>query len=263
MALPRRLQVLLLALLVLAAGACASGSRSPAAPGNLSSPATQTIRQAPTLQIAKGDPLCPSRATIIGVVAKREATARSAPDPSVPALATFPRVNQQGSPQVFDVLEDASGSDGQPWTKVLLPIRPNGTTGYVRRAELRMLSTLYSISVSRSHLTLTLWKECQEVATYPIGLGTRETPTPTGVFYLASLLRPPDPNGVYGKYAYGLSGYSSAIKQWTWGGLIGLHGTNEPSSVGKLSSHGCIRMRNRDIAELVKILPLGTPIAIG
>lgn len=220
------------------------------------------MQHAPILRIADSRPLCTSRATIIGVAARKEVTARSAPDPSASVIARLPRVNQQGSPQVFDVLGDTSGTDGQSWARVLLPVRPNGTTGYIRRPEIHLLSTLYALGVSRTHLTLTLWKECREVTTYPIGIGTRETPTPTGVFYLASLLRPPDPNGVYGEYAYGLSGYSSAIKDWTWGGLIGLHGTNDPSSVGKLSSHGCIRMRNQDIAELVKVLPLGTPIAI-
>ena len=45
-------------------------------------------------------------------------------------------------------------------------------------------------------------------------------------------------------------------------GVIGLHGTNDPSSVGKDVSHGCIRLRNQDILQLVKILPLGTPVRI-
>ena len=83
-----------------------------------------------------------------------------------------------------------------------------------------------------------------------------------GTFYLASLLRPPTPDSVYGTYAYGLSGYSNVIRDWRWGGLIGLHGTNDPSSVGRYTSHGCIRMFNRDIGRLVRILPLGTPITI-
>ena len=45
--------------------------------------------------------------------------------------------------------------------------------------------------------------------------------------------------------------------------MIGLHGTNDPSSIGHYTSHGCIRLYNRDIDRLVRILPLGTPIAIG
>ena len=71
-----------------------------------------------------------------------------------------------------------------------------------------------------------------------------------------------DPNGVYGAYAYGLSGYSSVIHDWRWGGLVGLHGTNDPSGIGRVVSHGCIRMLNQDITRLERVLPLGTPIAI-
>jgi lipoprotein-anchoring transpeptidase ErfK/SrfK len=67
---------------------------------------------------------------------------------------------------------------------------------------------------------------------------------------------------VYGAFAYGLSGYSPVIRDWRWGGEIGLHGTDDPASIGRSVSHGCVRMRNRDIAQLVRILPLGTPIDI-
>ena len=46
------------------------------------------------------------------------------------------------------------------------------------------------------------------------------------------------------------------------GGVIGLHGTNDPSSIGNRESHGCIRLYNRDIEKLVPLLPLGTPVVI-
>jgi lipoprotein-anchoring transpeptidase ErfK/SrfK len=83
-----------------------------------------------------------------------------------------------------------------------------------------------------------------------------------GRFYVISLMKPPTHDSVYGVYAFGLSAYSDAITNWRWGGVIGLHGTNDPASIGKRMSHGCIRMLNRDIERLAKILPLGTPITI-
>ena len=73
---------------------------------------------------------------------------------------------------------------------------------------------------------------------------------------------PPTPDSIYGAYAYGLSAFSKVITTWKWGGVIGLHGTNEPSSIGHRVSHGCIRMHNRAIEYLARILPLGTPITI-
>ena len=95
-----------------------------------------------------------------------------------------------------------------------------------------------------------------------MGIGAGETPTPFGHFYLVALIKPPTPDSIYGAYAYGLSAFSKVITTWKWGGVIGLHGTNEPSSVGHSVSHGCIRMRNRNILFLVHRLPLGTPITI-
>jgi lipoprotein-anchoring transpeptidase ErfK/SrfK len=67
---------------------------------------------------------------------------------------------------------------------------------------------------------------------------------------------------VYGEYAYGLSAFSDVLKNWAGGGIIGIHGTNDPSSIGDRRSHGCIRMYNKDIRQLVPILPLGTPVDI-
>ncbi len=68
---------------------------------------------------------------------------------------------------------------------------------------------------------------------------------------------------MYGTFAYGLSGFSNVLKSFAGGsGVIGLHGTNDPSVIGQDVSAGCIRMRNEDIERLVPILPLGTPVEI-
>jgi hypothetical protein len=205
---------------------------------------------------------CSTEAALIGTVAVESVQARAAPSQDAEVVATFGMRNEQGAPQVFLLEDRVSGPEGEPWFHALLPIRPNGTRGYIPAADLRLAHTPYHLVLDRQARTLTLWDRCDQVRTYPVGLGTRRTPTPVGQFYLTSLLRPPIPDSVYGSYAYGLSGYSSVIRDWTWGGLVGLHGTNDPSSVGELSSNGCIRLRNKHIEELVQILPLGTPIVI-
>ena len=81
------------------------------------------------------------------------------------------------------------------------------------------------------------------------------------MFFLNSLLRPP-PGSIYGEFTYGLSAYSDVIRNWKGGGIVGIHGTNDPSSIGRRVSHGCIRLRNADIARLVRTLPLGTLVTI-
>jgi hypothetical protein len=205
---------------------------------------------------------CRREPTLIGTVRVRSLAARAAPSASARTIARFPRINAQGARQVFVLPDTKEAREGRAWYRALLPVRPNGTTGFIRADYVRISETDYRLQVSRRKLIVTLWKGCRVVRTYPIGLGTESTPTPVGSFYLISLLNPPDPDSVYGTYAYGLSAYSDAITDWKGGGIIGLHGTNDPSSIGKRMSHGCIRMRNGDIGKLVKILPLGTPIDI-
>jgi L,D-transpeptidase-like protein len=206
-------------------------------------------------------PTCPA-STLIGTVTGPSVTARTRPEAGAPAIATFRRINEQGARQVFDISGRTTGTGGHPWYRALLPLRPNDTLGYVPADRLHTTWTDYWILVERSRFRLTLFQACRRAAEFPVGIGTGSTPTPVGFFYLQSLLRPPDPNGAYGPYAYGLSGYSTVIHDWRWGGVVGLHGTDEPAGIGHVISHGCIRMYNGDITRLARILPLGTPITI-
>ena len=81
--------------------------------------------------------------------------------------------------------------------------------------------------------------------------------------YIKELLQPPNPNGPYGPFAYGLSGFSEVLTSFAGGpGALGIHGTNDPSSVGHPVSYGCIRMSNASISALARILPLGVPVEI-
>jgi lipoprotein-anchoring transpeptidase ErfK/SrfK len=149
--------------------------------------------------------------------------------------------------------------------EVYLPIRPNGSTGWVSAGDVTLYTTTLSMDVYLADHELTISDEGEVIATYPIATGQDELPTPGGVYFIRELLAPPDPNGVYGKYAYGLSGYSPVLDNFNGGdAVIGIHGTNDPDSIGKNVSHGCIRMYNEDITELVQKwqLPLGLPVYI-
>jgi lipoprotein-anchoring transpeptidase ErfK/SrfK len=122
---------------------------------------------------------------------------------------------------------------------------------------------MYRLKVVRNKFQVNFYEGCDLVKQFKAGIGTGETPTPVGNFYLQALYKLPNPNTVYGTYAYALSGYSDVITNWKYGGIIGLHGTNDAKgSIGRYVSHGCIRMRNVDIESLVPKLPLGTPIEI-
>lgn len=94
----------------------------------------------------------------------------------------------------------------------------------------------------------------------PAAVGTGDTPTPVGSFYLTELLAPT--NSGYGPYAYGISAFSDVLNSFGGGpGQIGMHSTDDSGSI-EAASHGCIRLSNDDITYLAGILPLGTPITI-
>ncbi len=202
-----------------------------------------------------------SYATIATVTGER-AIARVDPDRRADAIASFLPVSPQGSPQVFLVTDEVAEETEVEWYEVLLPVQPNGTTGFIRAKDLDVTTSPYRLEVDTARYTLTLWNGADPMSTYAVGIGTGDTPTPKGYFYLTSLLKPPAENSIYGKFAYGLSAYAEAADDWYGNGVIGLHGTNDPTSVGRPASHGCIRMRNEDISELAGLLPLGTPILI-
>ena len=67
---------------------------------------------------------------------------------------------------------------------------------------------------------------------------------------------------VYGPYAMGTSAYAPHLTDWPGGGVVGLHGTNEPGLIPGRPSHGCIRLRNSSITKLYRLVPRGTPINI-
>lgn len=154
---------------------------------------------------------------------------------------------------------------GADWLEVYLPVRPNGSTGWVRRGDVHLASHDYRIEVYLSDFRIKVFNGDEVLLDEPIGVGTADTPTPGGVYYIKELLRPPDPDTVYGVYAYGLSGFSNVFTSFAGGeGVIGIHGTNAPHRLGSNVSAGCIRMHNDAITRLVEEIgvPLGTPVEI-
>lgn len=149
--------------------------------------------------------------------------------------------------------------------EVYLPVRPNGSSGWVNAADVTVTNVPYRIEVGLSEHRIRVFDGDEVIVDEPVGVGRTDRPTPGGVYYLKELLQPPDPNGPYGTFAYGLSGFSNVLQSFNGGsGGLGLHGTNDPSSIGSDVSSGCIRLQNDVIEGLVNDigLPLGTPVEI-
>jgi lipoprotein-anchoring transpeptidase ErfK/SrfK len=195
--------------------------------------------------------------TSIGVYASPD---QPAPSQQLPNPWEYvPGNPASGVPQTF--LVRSQRPDG--WVEVLLPVRPNGSTGWVHIADVTLTPNPYRIVVALGAHTITVTQAHDVIYTGPVAVGAPATPTPTGNYYLYVLLKAPDPTGPYGPYAYGLSSHSDALETFAGGDAeIGIHGNDDVSALGQSVSHGCIRMDNAAITELAAKLPLGTPVDV-
>lgn len=171
-------------------------------------------------------------------------------------------LTEDGFPEVYPVLRSWRDPQRHTWLKVRIPMRPNGRTGWVRRSALGPYFRVRTVLVvARSKLRATLYKRGRPILSAPVGIGKPSTPTPAGRFWIREKFRTPDPGGLYGPVAFGSSDYS-VLSDWPGGGIIGIHGTSEPSLIPGRPSHGCIRVRNRAVRRLWRLMPIGTPLLI-
>ncbi len=194
-------------------------------------------------------------------VAQRPLTAYKRADASSPVVARLPMHTSADYPMV--VLVDTIESKGsQVWYRIWLPTPPNGSRGWIKEGQLALYKTTSKIVVDLSRRKLYVYQRGALVRSFPVAVGKPKLPTPTGSFYITQKLIPPDPNGAYGVLQLGTSAYQAKLPGWPGGGQVGIHGTNEPWLIGKAISHGCVRMHNKDVKEVSRLVPTGSPVEI-
>lgn len=173
-----------------------------------------------------------------------------------------PRTGELDVLATFWAVDEAVDDQGRTWYQVYVPVRPNGTKGWVKAADMTTKTLTHDVRVDLSEHRLDLYERGTLVRSYDIGVGTDDTPTPPGEYFVTIKMKPPNPGGVYGVLAMGISAYSERLTDWAGGGQVGIHGTNDPGSIGTDVSHGCIRLRNDSILELSSDVHLGTPVFV-
>lgn len=187
---------------------------------------------------------------------------RAEPSTTARRVGVLHYLTEDGPFEVYPVLESRVDPSGRVWLHVRLPGRPNGQTGWVARNDLGPLHTVRTLlRVDRAALRATLYRGGRRIWSSPVGIGKKATPTPAGHFWIRSRLRGLRGDPVYGPYAFGTAAYS-VLSDWPGGGVIGIHGTNEPTRIPGRPSHGCIRMTNAAITRLHELMPVGTPVRI-
>jgi lipoprotein-anchoring transpeptidase ErfK/SrfK len=237
----RRSRWLLLVLLVpalLGVASCASSGAGPAAPasGRSAVDLKETAVARPTTDTEVF--LAPDAAE---------------PDQVLPARTEF------GSPLALMVVDDRVPG----WLEVLLPTRPNQSAGWIRADGVEVRRTTMAVRVDLATRRLVVSDAGAVVLETPVAVGAPGTPTPTGTFFVVDELATGSASSSYGPFAFGLSAHSEVLTEFAGGdGQVGIHGTNDPSSIGNPVSNGCVRVPNEVAVRLNELLVLGTPVVV-
>jgi lipoprotein-anchoring transpeptidase ErfK/SrfK len=237
--------------LAMHARASGSGSTQDLAPVVIPSTSASASPQAP-----------PYERWMVGKVIQPVA-AYAKPSASAKVVTRMDKVNQNGYPSLV-LVDKTREVKGKVWYKVWLAVRPNGTTGWVPEGKLAFYTTSAKITIDLSARKLTVQRRGEVIDSYKVAVGRPDLSTPTGFFFINQKLKPPTPDGAYGVLAIGISAFQMklAATDWIQGGPVAIHGTNEPWLIGKAISHGCVRMHNKDVLAVSRLVPAGSPVEI-
>ena len=187
---------------------------------------------------------------------------RKSPSNRSRSIARLRFNTEDGPPEIYLALRKYTAANGDQWVQIRIPGRPNGRTGWVPREGLGQFKVVRTqLVIERRKLRITLYKSGRRILRAPIGIGKSGTPTPAGKFWIREKLNGFD-SPMYGPVAFGTGAYAPTLSDWPGGGVIGIHGTNQPGLIPGRPSHGCVRMKNPHILRLERLLPLGTPLLI-
>jgi lipoprotein-anchoring transpeptidase ErfK/SrfK len=185
--------------------------------------------------------------------------ARKTPSPTGARILVLHQFRPDYRQQEVLAIGSTMGSDGHLWYRLNLPMRPNGSTGWVPASQIDVRHVTTSIVVNIGKRRLQVLRGSKVLYATTVAVGRPGMETPTGHFFVQVAFHPDDP--FLGVWAFETSAYSK-LTDWPGGGVVGIHGTSAPWLLGQAVSHGCVRMSNTAALELKRLVHVGTPITI-
>jgi lipoprotein-anchoring transpeptidase ErfK/SrfK len=223
----------------------ADGTSAPAAASPQATPRT-------TLRVTTSFPAA-------GELLVNAVAARVGPDPHARVIKVMRQFRPDYRMQVLLADSLRRGTDGRPWYRISVPMRPNGMMGWIPARSVSLAPTASRIVISRSARTIDVYRDGKRALHAIVAVGAPGMETPVGHYYVAARFVPQD--SFLGVFALETSAYSK-LSEWPGGGVVGIHGTSAPQLLGQAVSHGCVRVANTTAAALRRLAPLGTPIWI-
>lgn len=194
-----------------------------------------------------------------GSLAVDSVAARAEPAPLSKRVRVLHQFRKDFRWQVVLAVGAKRGVDGRLWYRLNLPMRPNGSYGWVPARAVDLHPVRNRIVVDRARRQLAVLRGGTVLLRTTVAVGAPGMETPAGNFYVQARFVPD--NSFLGVFALETSAYSR-LSEWPGGGVVGIHGTSRPDLLGQAVSHGCIRVSNAAAAELRRLAPLGTPISV-
>jgi lipoprotein-anchoring transpeptidase ErfK/SrfK len=168
-----------------------------------------------------------------------------------------------GEQTTLPVTGSLTGPDGVAWLQVMLPGRPNSSTGWIAQQGTRELVTRWHIVIKLTARRVSVYRDGRIERTFQAVVGKLSTPTPTGQFFVEETLQMQAAEAG-GPFALALSARSNALQEFEGGtGQIAMHGRNNlGGTLGTAASHGCVRLDTASIDWLAARIGPGVPVTI-
>lgn len=176
--------------------------------------------------------------------------------PGGPPVAVLPPT-QLEDPTWVPVVQTLPG-----WARILLPSRPNRSTGWIHTGDggVRTARSTHRVRVDLAARRLRLFDAGRRTGSWAVAVGTDRTPTPAGRTFLLASVSPEHPT--YSPLFLALGAHSGALRTFAGGpATIALHGWPDRAAFGREVSYGCVRVPAAALRALSRV-PLGTPVMI-
>jgi lipoprotein-anchoring transpeptidase ErfK/SrfK len=163
-------------------------------------------------------------------------------------------------PAIYMVTESRRVARGRVWIRIQLPLRPNGSQGWVPIGAVTLRAHTTWVRISQRARTVNVFTAGRRIKTFRAAVGTGGTPTPSGLFAVHDVV---PVSGQLGPYILTLTAHSRVLRTFAGGdGTIGIHGWPDSGALGKAVSHGCVRMSRTGVHALTRWASAGVPVEI-
>jgi lipoprotein-anchoring transpeptidase ErfK/SrfK len=189
----------------------------------------------------------------------RDMAVRAEPKATAKIVGTMPSGSKYYDISIAAWVEQVS-PDGR-WGRVEIPYVWPRRHGWIALRGLVRHTTNVQVRVDLSQHRITVSKSGRVLFGFPAATGAAASPTPIGEYFVTDRIA--FSGGYLGTFAFGISGIQPRLPAgWSGGGQLAIHGTNDPSSIGRSVSAGCLRVSERSLDRLKPLLQLGTPVIV-